>query len=46
MWYVGGRMNIHTEFQRENLKEKDYLEDLDLDVRILKFILQKQDEMA
>jgi len=42
--YVGGRMNIHTEFQRENLKEKDYLEDLD--VRVLKFILEKQDDMA
>jgi len=37
-------MNIHTEFQRENLKEKDYLEDLD--VRVLKFILEKQDDMA
>jgi hypothetical protein len=38
MWHEREREEMHTEFLGENLKGKEYLEDLDTDGIILKWI--------
>jgi len=41
MWYTWGRSEMHTKFESENLKERDYLRDTAIDRRIiLKWILK------
>jgi hypothetical protein len=42
MWHVRGRREVHTGYLGRNLKERDGLEDLGIDGRIiLKMILRK-----
>jgi hypothetical protein len=40
----GGTGKVHTRFQCVDLMERDHLEDLGLDGRILKWIFKKMDE--
>jgi hypothetical protein len=47
MWLVWGKREMHTEFWLVNLKERDHLEELGTDGRIiLKCILKKLDWKA
>jgi hypothetical protein len=45
MWHVWGTGEVHMRFWSGDLKERDYLEDLGRDERILlKWIFKKWDE--
>jgi hypothetical protein len=47
MWLVCRRREIHVVFWLEYLKERDHLEDLSIEQRIiLEWILEKWDEMV
>jgi hypothetical protein len=42
MWHARERGEVHTEFWWENLKGKEYLEDIDTDGIILKWISKNE----
>jgi len=47
MWHVWGEVRVHTGFWWGDLRERDYLEDLGVDGRIiLRWILRKWDVVA
>jgi len=42
MWHAWGRVVVHTEFWWGNVREREYLEDLDIDgIIMLKWILMR-----
>jgi hypothetical protein len=43
MWYVWGRKEVHAGFCWGNLRERDHLEDADVDGRIILKIFRKWD---
>jgi hypothetical protein len=47
MWHVWGRGELHTGFWWGDLRERDHVEDLDVDGRsILRWVLKKWDGEA